>query len=178
MNTRQILTALAIALVLLNRGAWAAEPVSAFDFITHTEIHIAASPDKVWPYLRNVNAWKLGAKTETVSGVDAVGERFKVVPDGAENSFYFIETAELERAKRWTIRLDGQNGELRGYATWTLASDGLGTRLRYDVFVRSQAPRTLPLADLSRLASRTNADARRRMDSEFARLKALVETAK
>ena len=178
MNIRQICTALALAAGVMIRSAWAAEPPSAFDFITHTEIHIAASPDKVWPHLRNVNAWKLGAKTESVSGADGVGERFKVVPDGAENNFYFIETAELEPAKRWTIRLDGQNGELRGYATWTLASDGLGTRLRYDVFVRSQAPGAMPPADLSRLAARTNADAARRMDSEFARLKKLVETAK
>jgi hypothetical protein len=165
---------LAVAAAFVGLGAsrgYAADAEAGFDFLTHNEVQIAAEPAKVWPHLRDVNAWKLGAKTVHFDGgTNVVGERFKVSPEGAESNFYFIQTVELERDRRWTIRLNGPTGELRGYATWTLAPDSGGTRLRYDTFLRSQ------LAGGATPES-TNRAAGQRMDTEFARLKRIVETA-
>lgn len=177
---RRRFAVLALAAAFLGLGASqsrAAQSNAGFDFITHNEVHIAADPAGVWPHLRNVNAWKAGARTTYVDGDhDAVGERFKVSSQGDESSFYFIETVELEAGKRWTIRLNGPRGELRGYATWTLAAESGGTRLRYDTFIRSQLAAGTTPEDAARTGERINREAQQRMDGEFSRLKRLVET--
>jgi hypothetical protein len=162
----------AVLMALALTPARAAETSATFDFITHNEIHIAASPAQVWPHLRNVNAWKEGAKAVYFDGgKDAVGERFKASSDPTAANFYFIETVELAPEKRWTIRLNTSAGDLMGYATWTLAADAGGTLLRYDTFLRSQlAAGATPEG--------TNRTSGQRMDSEFSRLKQLVETAR
>ena len=157
-------------LALLSTPVSAQTP-GAFDFITHNEVAINASPAEVWPHLRNVNAWKAGAKVFLFDGnADSVGERFKAAsaPDAA--SFYFIETVEMIRPSRWTIRLNTREGDLMGYATWTLTAAPGGTLLRYDTFLRSQLAGGATPAGTIRAAGQ-------RMDSEFSRLKRLIETA-
>lgn len=157
----------------------AAGPAShAFDFITHNEVFIAAAPAQVWPHLRNVNAWKLGARATRFDGTaDAVGERFKAAPENAPDNFYFLETVELVPDARWTVRLNAAGGDLMGYATWTLAAAEGGTRVRYDTFLLSRLPGDTAPGEVKGLAARTNQEASRRMDDEFSRLKKLAETA-
>lgn len=155
----------------------AAQSTHTFDFITHNEVVIAASPAEVWPHLRNVNAWKMGARTSHAGGPkDGVGERLAAAPDGAPAPAYFIETVELAPARRWTIRLNTPGGDLMGYATWTLAPANGGTIVRYDTFLLSRLPGDMPVGEVAAAAARTNREAAQRMDSEFARLKQLAES--
>jgi hypothetical protein len=169
---------LLFAVLLLSTPASAQAP-APFDFITHNEVVINASPAAVWPHLRNVNAWKAGAKAFPFDGTPgAVGERFKAAAAADAVSFYFIETVELTQPTRWTIRLNTQAGELMGYATWTLAAAPGGTLLRYDTFLLSRPAEVLPSPEArAAFAARTNREAAQRMDSEFLRLKQLVESA-
>ncbi len=167
---RRAFAILAVVAGLATSGTRAADN-NAFDFITHNEIQIAASPAQVWPHLRNVNAWKEGAKaTHFDGGRDVVGERFKASSDPTGANFYFIETVEIAPGTRWTIRLNTAKGDLMGYATWTLTAAPGGTLLRYDTFLRSQLAGGATPAGTIRAAGQ-------RMDSEFSRLKRLIETA-
>jgi len=163
--------ALAILAVVAALGAsdTRAAEGSGFDFITHNEILIAADPARVWPHLRDVNAWKEGAKTAHFDGGrDIVGERFKASADPSGADFYFIETVEIAPGRRWTIRLNTAKGDLMGYATWTLAAAAGGTVLRYDTFLRARLAEGMTPEGANRAAGQ-------RMDSEFSRLKRLVE---
>lgn len=178
MTPRLIVVVTGLLVGLCFSPARAADGGRAFDFITHNQVVIAATPAQVWPHLRNVNAWKAGARASLFDGgKDVVGERFKAAPEGSPDNYYFIETVELESERRWTIRLNTRGGELMGYATWTLEQAREGTLVRYDTFLLSRVTATLTRDELAREAVRTNKDASQRMDLEFSRLKQLVETA-
>ncbi|MDT9600193.1 SRPBCC family protein [Sphingosinicella rhizophila] len=112
-----------------------------FDFIVHSEVVIAATPAKIWPYILDTNSWRSKARTPLVhdSGEPgAVGERFKAMADGGDDFHYFVVNAELVPEQRRTIRLDKKEGGLIGYATWTLTPDGAGTRVEYHVYCQQE----------------------------------------
>jgi hypothetical protein len=117
----------------------------SFDFITHTEVFIAASPAEIWPHLLDTNSWRsAGHRLISDSGVPGeIGERFKAVSDGGgdgDSFHYYVVNVELAPGKRRTIRLVTPDQRLIGYASWALSAVDGGTRVEYHVYSQIEPP--------------------------------------
>lgn len=149
------------------------------DFLTHNNVRIAAPDSYVWPYLLDSNSWKAGAKMFSVDGErGTIGERFRASMFETSETLYMVETVELIPIKRWTVRLDDLDGALIGYATWELTQDNDDTLLQYHTFCQLRLVQGSAVTPkLSGILSKEIVqDGSRRIDEEFRRLKAAVET--
>jgi hypothetical protein len=148
-------------------------PLAVFDFLTHSRVRIAADAASIWSFIADSGSWQGAQALVRVDGEPGrVGERFHAVDtDAPDTPLFFVENVELVPAERRTIRLNGLDGALMGFATWTLAPEGDQTVVAYDVYCR--------YAGLPQGASQAEvlASANLRMDEGLLRLKGLVEAA-
>jgi hypothetical protein len=111
------------------------------DFVTHSEVFIAAPRSAVWPFILDPSRWRSEPKAVHAGGrVGEIGERFDVTAPGDDVVSFRLENVELVSGRRRTIRLEAPDGRFWGFASWVLAESGTGTSVTYDVYCHYPVP--------------------------------------
>ncbi|MDT9597382.1 SRPBCC family protein [Sphingosinicella rhizophila] len=154
---------------LTGQIAVAATPI---DFITHNQIEVNAPASAIWPFVMQMERWKKGASLVPIDGApNRLGSKFKMLQEGGNVGWTF-ENVELVPQQIRTLRMNGPDGTLIGYATLRLIPHGRSTLVRYDVL--AVFPATPDLAKPDDRA-RILAESSKRFDEELATLKELSE---
>ena len=175
--SRIVLLSSVLQLALAGNTALAADAANIF-LITHSEVQIEASSDRVWPFVLDTSEWKTLAESSHYAGdPDELGEieLIRGESDGTPYQF-FTETVELVPEKRKVIAIyfdEHAEGDV-GYAAWTLFPNAEGTLVTYDVYSVSRVPGIAP-DQVDALRQQVTTPNRTRFDEELRTLKQLIE---
>lgn len=170
----------AIVLAVSGAGSVAAQNRTAINLITSNQVVIDRPAAAIWPKIVDPSGWKQGLKLVHRSGpIGGQGEILAAVAPNDTTAAFLIENAVVTPNAQRTIKLILPNGQLIGFATWTLVESGGKTTVRYDVVSETViTPAQLKQTTAAALAQRektereTNA---KRFDAELKALKKLVE---
>ncbi len=109
---------------------------AAIDLVTHNVVQIRATPAQIWPHIVHSNDWKAGADLISIGGKPGGrGEQFKaVLAEEPDIILFHVENVEMILERRRTIRLNAQDGQLIGYASWEIIPQGDVTLVEYHVY--------------------------------------------
>ena len=105
--------------------------------VTHNQILISSSVERVWPYIVDINGWKLGPKLRRIAGKrDSVGEMFVAVNSNEDaKPLFYAENMELVAKSLRTIKLlSAADAALIGFSSWRLSVMGSETSVEYHVY--------------------------------------------
>lgn len=156
----------------------------AAHLVTHHEVTIDRSAERIWPHILETNGWKTGPKLEHVDGpVHQRGEIFAaMMRETSAEPLYFVENVEVIPNKRRTIKMYGSDaGRLIGFASWELRESSGSTLVTFDVYAEYLPSARVPVdADPKKRAAAESELARvqnARFEAELLTLKGLVEKA-
>jgi hypothetical protein len=153
------------ATLLAGLSTQIAVAATPMDFITHNQVAVNAPAAAIWPFVMQMERWKKGASLVPVDGApNRLGSKFKMLQDG-KPAGWTVENVELVTQQVRTLRMNGPDGTLAGYAILRLTPHGRSTLVRYDVFAALPVPSELAEPDKW---TRYLAENHKRFDEELA----------